>query len=333
MDFHIDEIIVKSALSALQYQRTDGSFPAGHNGPWDDFDTPARVTAHWSILFLKAYEINHVKELLIAAENAGNFLISSVCRPHGYSFYCRDGKNKCNGLIGQAWIFEALISLGIALDKQMYHKVAEEVMLQHTFHARRGLWYNLEIDGTCLGINRTLNQQVWFATQVFRLSKIMQNKILEDRARHFFRNLPKHIHSNGKYITHYVYPLSVFRSQEVARGYLSFLLTGLADAYSLEPTLIAKKVLKKIKKSLHYLCNNKIKLNNKYCWFYNVTGFEVAYSINTFGYVCKISSLEWAKEQLERSFDFKTWRMDKNTADANILASRVYEAARIADMK
>ena len=35
----------------------------GHNGPWNDLDTPVRVTAHWSILLLKGYALTRDKKM------------------------------------------------------------------------------------------------------------------------------------------------------------------------------------------------------------------------------------------------------------------------------
>ena len=39
------ELIVRTAEVGVALQAEDGSFPAGHNGPYRDPETPARTTA------------------------------------------------------------------------------------------------------------------------------------------------------------------------------------------------------------------------------------------------------------------------------------------------
>ena len=55
----VNDLIRTSAVQALSLQRQDGSFPPGHNGPWNDVDTPARVTAHWLVLLTTAYRVTN----------------------------------------------------------------------------------------------------------------------------------------------------------------------------------------------------------------------------------------------------------------------------------
>ena len=52
----INDLIVNVAKTGLLLQKEDGSFEQGHNGPRNDEDTPTRVSAHWAMLFLKAYQ-------------------------------------------------------------------------------------------------------------------------------------------------------------------------------------------------------------------------------------------------------------------------------------
>ncbi len=167
----LNEVLIRSSSAALALQREDGSFPEGHNGPWNDLDTPVRVTANWSILLLKGYTLTRDKIMRDAALRAGDYLTNSKCRPHCFSFFCRKTKNKnqCNGLIGQAWAIEALIELGKELKKNRYLQIAEDVIMKHRFNEKHCLWHNLEIDGKNLHINRTLNQQIWFSLMAHKI--------------------------------------------------------------------------------------------------------------------------------------------------------------------
>lgn len=323
------KIIVKSALSGLGLQNIDGSFRPGHNGPWNDLDTPARVTAHWSIIFLEAYKLTQNKKFKKAAIKAGEYLLSEECWPHKFSFFCRrkeSKKNFCNGLIGQAWVIEALIKFGEELKELKFLQVAEEVILKHDFNEKKGLWYNLEIDGRRLNLNRTLNQQIWFAALAYRLGKITNSQVILNRIAIFLKKLPKNLHFNGRYIAHLVHPLSNFVYKEEAKGYLSFTLAGLAHLYNLNHSIIERGIIQKIQKSIDFLNKKLFSTKNKYCWSYNPTGIETAYVLNSFPELISIKSgKEWLGEQLKRHFNFQTNLMNIDTPDPEILCARIYE--------
>jgi len=323
----LHNILVKSALSGLKLQRKDGSFCPGHNGPWNDLDTPARVTAHWCLTFIKAYELTKDSRFKRAAKKAGIYLTSKKCRPYGFSFFCRNTKNKCNGLIGQAWVIEALIRLGSFLKDGKYFEIAEDVILKHAFNENLCLWHNLEIDGRRLNLNRTLNQQIWFGAMAYKLACIINNETIMSKAVSFFKNLHKHMRFNGKHITHLIHPLANFIFKKEAIGYLSFSIAGLSHAYKLNPSLINKQVIDYVSKSNEFLNRKIYQSDSKFCWSYNPTGFEAAYAIKTFKLRSSRTSSEWISKQLAKHFDFQSNLMNKNTPDPDTLAARIYEAA------
>lgn len=159
------DLLEKTAKEAIHKQRSDGSLPGGHNGLYNDPETPVRNTAHWLITFLKVYEITNQERSLEAAHNAADYLRTDDARPNGYTFYHRDSdeKNSCNGLIGQAWTIESLAIAADKLDDPELASLAEEVFLLHPFDDQLGLWKSVEIDGQPLGFDGTLNHQLWFA--------------------------------------------------------------------------------------------------------------------------------------------------------------------------
>lgn len=162
----LSDFIILLAGKFMEYQREDGSFPAGHNGPYFDPETPLRNTGYWLITLSKCYRMTGKKRYIKAVRKAADFLRSSTARPHDYSFHHRnmEVKDKCNGLIGQAWTFEALSEASRILGDSKYSKLGEEVFLQHNFNRKTGLWDILEIDGNNLGVDPTFNHQLWFAT-------------------------------------------------------------------------------------------------------------------------------------------------------------------------
>jgi hypothetical protein len=134
-------LIIRSAEKGIKLQKKDGCMPEGNNGPWKFKDTPVRNTSHWLITFLTAYKLTKRKEFKSAAKKCADYLISKKARPYNGPFFCcKDHLVPSNGLIGQAWVIEALILAGIELKNPSYKKTAEEVFLMHPFDEKLGLW-------------------------------------------------------------------------------------------------------------------------------------------------------------------------------------------------
>lgn len=194
-EYTLNEIIFKSAETQMKYQNSDGSLPAGRNGPWQDIDTPVRNTAHCALLFYKAFEISKENRFLKAALSACDYLMSTNVRPYKASFLCfySSSKSQENGLIGQAWVVEPLIFIGRYLNRKDYLDLAQEVLIKHKYNTQLHLWHNLNIDGSIGEINPTFNQQLWFAVMNLLVGYENSNSILLFRAKDFFKNINKNL--------------------------------------------------------------------------------------------------------------------------------------------
>lgn len=159
------QIIIECADVQLErVNSSDGSMPSGQNGPYHDPETPVRNTGHWLITFSRLFEWTGDKKYREAARRCAEYLLSKQARPYGYSFHHRNGhKDYCNGLVGQAWTFEALAEASRLFDDPKYARMAEEVFFQHPFDEEAGLWNRLEIDGHVLPFDSAFNHQLWFA--------------------------------------------------------------------------------------------------------------------------------------------------------------------------
>jgi len=161
---NIYELIFSSAIAGAELQASDGRMPPGSNGPYSDPETPVRNVGHWLIMFSRVYEWTGEERFRASALRCAEFLYSREARPHGFSFHHRNGrKDHCNGLVGQAWTFEALVEASALLCDSHYAHLAEEVFFQHPFNEELGLWKRLEIDGRVLSEDPTFNHQLWFA--------------------------------------------------------------------------------------------------------------------------------------------------------------------------
>ena len=153
----------------------------GHNGPYNDPETPVRNYGHWLIVFSKCYELTGEQMYLEKIKELAEYLISYKARPYGYSFCHRskESKDKCNGLIGQAWTFEALAYASSITKDSKYIECARKVFSQHNFNESLGLWNRLEIDGEVLSVDSTFNHQLWFAASASMLITSRKNEIYE----------------------------------------------------------------------------------------------------------------------------------------------------------
>jgi len=215
----IHELLERSAESALELQREDGSFPPGRNYTYDEPETPVRTTSHWTVTLSEVYDITGKEKFREAADTAVDYLLGDEIRPHGYTYYCRDasGKDHCNGLVGQAGPIRALAHAGPILERQDAIHTAEEVFTIHPFDEELGLWERVEIDGEKLSFDRTLNHQILFAAGSSKLAS--ESDIVADRITTFLNRLPSNmeLHSDGL-IKHYIRPSPVDTVKAVFRG-------------------------------------------------------------------------------------------------------------------
>jgi len=161
----VSEVIVRAVDSMLPTQFPDGSFRHGHNGPYYDEELPIRNTAHIMMLLLKTHEITGVPKYREAAIRALSYLTADERRPMGSTFWVRKNPEKdfSNGLIGQAWVIEALTYAAWQLDDPALNILAGKVFLLHPFDEKTGRWRIVNVDGSYAAVDTTFNHQLWFA--------------------------------------------------------------------------------------------------------------------------------------------------------------------------
>jgi hypothetical protein len=362
------EVIVASAEAALALQRDDGSMPPGHNGPYNDPETPVRNTSHWMLTFLKAHEISGDERFAAAVGHAAAYLMRDELRPYGYTFSHRTKPNKdaCNGVIGSAWAIEALMTVGDQLDVPDAIDLATQVFLVNPFDEETGLWRIIETDGRDFGFDMIFNHQLWFAAAGGLLAQSGNQDIASTVGR-FLDRLESNLtlYSDGL-LYHFAGGKSagesanligrtkIFTARLIKRrrlrtlndddlhyraiGYHSFNLYAfaiLAEAIPDHPFWRSEKFLK----VLHYVDSSSYRDaidENKYGYPYNPPGFEIPYAMSVFSRVLvdndQSGSRTWVSEQLRRCFNFDSRQMSGGTADPVTHAARLYEATRLPDV-
>ncbi len=354
MILNLNELIEKSAATALTHQRNDGAMPAGHNGPYNDPETPVRNTAHFLYLFSDLYQKTGDAQYQLACEKAIDYLSSSEATPFGHTFHCRDkvGKDKCNGLIGQAWVIEALVKASSVFNRKDFYDLAENLFLIHPWDKNVNRWKRVEIEGNILPYDTTFNHQLWFAAAGSLLNK---TKIAMYRALTFLQNIASNVNlykngvifhssSMGKLIDYFkngrkelIRELR-FRNRKRKEKNKLYLKSVGYHGFNLYAFALLKKAFPDEKiwktKTFNKLINvcNDIQFQEKlkyseFGYIYNLSGIEIAYAMETF-FDDKEKVIPWLEIQFKETFDYDSYSFSRGVQDKNTAIARIYEAAR-----
>ena len=219
------DYIKKTAEIFIPEQNKNGSFPAGHNGPYIDPETPVRNTAHWLVTLCYLFKETGESKYRDSAESAADYLLSKEARPMGASFWCRKNPEKdfANGLMGQAWTIEALVYASEVLKRDDCYKLAEEVFILHPWDGKASLWRRVNVDGSYKSFDGTFNHQLWFAAAGAMLKK---TKTAVERADAFLNNVAVNVelYKNGVVCHNSVIDYSLIKSKRSLKNNILFLI-------------------------------------------------------------------------------------------------------------
>lgn len=356
-DMSICQILQRAADHALAVQGNDGAFPAGHNGPYHDPETPVRNTAHLLFLLASLHLRNPRAEYRRAGEAAADYLLSDRARPCGKTSHHRDkpGKDRCNGLIGQAWVIEALVQASKAFQRPDCYVAAEQLFLLHPWNASTALWQRVDVDGTLLPYDNTFNHQLWFAAAAAQLDSTPQAMT---RAARFLERVARQVQTYpdgvifhgsalGRLTDHlrngpgeFVQQLRSRRSKgrqraalyDKSAGYHAFnlyayamLRQALPDASiwgsELVPRLLAACDTPSYQAALE---------RSAFGYRYNVTGIELAYACAVFG-AGEARVRHWLMQQVRHTGAPDGQLLARDASDPNTAAARIYALARLED--
>ncbi len=354
---NINEILVRSAYSVLKFQNSNGAMPAGHNGPYYDPETPVRNTSHWTISFLKTYELTGEIKYKQAAESCLSFLTSPEARPMSATFWHRKNPKKdfSNGIMGQAWTLEALEYAYRKLDDDRFLKIAEEVFLLHPYKPEHKAWQTVNVDGSIRGFDPTFNHQLWFAA-IGSIIAEHGNVLIKDQTDNFLRALPNTMKSypDGVIMHHPTGYLLVSRRERIKASYRDFRVPKQEKEYTYLKSvgyhgfnLYALGLIHNIHPNLPFFSSDlfqsmirvigteKFKRDLKlspYSFPYNPPGFELGFALQKFG--DSNQALYFLKEDYTRSFSQESHQWGKiNPIDSETAAARVYEAYQLENVE
>ena len=369
---NVHDLILVCATSFLKRQNEDGSFPAGHNGPYYDVELPIRNTSHILILLLKAYALTGDDRFIKPARRAAEYIKADERRPMGANFWSRKTPTRdfSNGLIGPAWIIEALTYAAPYFEDLGLRELAANVFLLHPFNPDKGVWQCVNVDGSHAPVDNTFNHQLWFAAAG---NMIDRNPAIKEQVETFMNRLDGNldIYRNGL-ITHHLKThhmsnikfkrrlklkardsLHYFRGDahmdtviNKAIAYHAFNTHGFAllyDRHKDNPFWSSerfKKIIAFIESDLYSKGLNQHLRDkgtesvtlpfNKYGYAYNPPGIEVAHTAQTFEKYFKAKANEIAPMSLNKQLE-RTFSWDTGFMDRNT-DDKVTLASRIYEM-
>lgn len=278
------------------------------------------------------------------------------------TFFCRKNPEKdfCNGVMGQAWIIEALAIAGNKLEDESSIDLARKVFLMHPFDHKAGLWRRVNVDGSYNSFDMTFNHQLWFAASGTLLCKSSDDQI-GCMIREFLDHvLESHLRvdRSGRIVHAITWPSVKSNSINRLRSFLR------------RPYIRQKTDYKMISKEIGYHAFNMYAFsilkqympdhplwksdkflstlgfmdepefiegleNNMYGYSYNLSGFETAFTIQEFRTHFPFSKTEewWVEQQLRRCYNIDKQMLSRSTEDEKTLSARLYEATRLRDVE
>jgi hypothetical protein len=348
-----------------------GHAAPGFNGPHGDPETPVRNTSHWAITFARLYRVTNAPRYLEGAKTCADYLLTSNARPKHKTFHHRNTahKDKCNGLIGQAWSIEALVEATVVTGNDDYRSLGQDVFAMHRFNPEIGLWYRCEVDGQSLPVDPTFNHQLWFAAAASLLDMPQAAAEVEI----FLARLPELcvIYPEGL-ISHPI-PKNIGRAMRLARlskprrlaarlrwglrqwnppptalplagtpehdrcvGYHAFNTYALAMLKEQHPNAPAWK-LEPVPQIIDYLASEAYRralaIEQTYGYRYNPPGFEVPFSLSGLTDMSRKDLTQatswWLDQQFKYSPELIPDSQERSTPLAATLRARAYEVARL----
>ena len=325
-----------------------------------------RNTAHWLITYAHLWKTTGEERYKTLALRFAQYLLGEQAKSRSGAVACVESgaSDHLNGLIGQAWVIEALVYAYETFGGEEYLDCAARIFRSQRFDEMSGFWKRVEPDGTELDYDYTLNHQVWFALSGLMLLRHREDEQIRRETKTHLKRLRKEyfgIHSSGlirhfgamkrprrdflnlyakQYVKYAGLRLKVFKPRKVdiliqEEGYHLFELFGYAHIKALKP---AYKLFdrKDFQKALAYdsdadtlnrrLGTDSPETMNKYAYGYNSPAFEAPFIDLMFsGSAAEEKVLSLLEMQKELCYNPETRCMERHNADPATLTARLYE--------
>lgn len=349
----VSDLIIQSIRSGLSLQITNGSFPSGFNGPYKNPETPLRNTSHWLISCIYAYRVTYDHIFIEAARKALQYIKFEIKKSAYNAVECRlpPTRNKYNGLVGQAWIIEALCEAGKFFSDAESFLIASEISSAFIYSKTLNTWQLPRDANSDIILDRTINHNIWFAASLSMIPHQYSAKA-QLEVNLFLDKLPAQLLTYSNNIIHHSspfyansfptsllrVPLSLSRNflkknsvYQKSVAYHAFNLYGLALIYintksiSLFDKLRVDHLIE-ASTSPEFLAITSF---SKYSYTYNPVGFEMAFTLSVFQSDKINTIISYLFRQISETYNTSSGLFDFQTSDPHTSAARLYEASRL----
>lgn len=337
------EISRYSLMAKCSLDRESACMIPGVNGPYYDLETPVRNSSHWLVTAAVLFETEADDDLRADAEQLLNYLLNNPHMKNGVAIHRqKPGKDWCNGVIGQAWVIEALMVAGQVLKREDAVNRARQLAKAYAFSQTAKAWIKTDPSNGKPRVDYTLNHQLWYAAAIAMLDDAALNAQI-----HTFLDAlhagAMRVRKSG-IISHLFYSSSVkgrllrlryrlaeFRNHNAVTtkevGYHLYNLHPLARLKCHFPThpIFQSSV---IQSALDTAFSDEFLTQldgNKYAYPYNAPAFEYPLIERVFQHQNAASSRAWDK-QLGETYDDGVTGFTRNCPDPMTLNARIYES-------
>lgn len=196
----------ETADDYLELYETQAHANQGHNGPYGHIDTPARNTAHWCITFGYLWKNYGDSKYYNVSRKFADYLVDLCNSSASGAVKCMedDSYNHMNGLMGQAWVIEALVYFFEISNEEKYLDFAKKIFNVPVYNSSQHMWEMVELDGSNIGFDYTFNHQLWFAAVGSLILQHRDDEKIRDQVEDYLDGCVNHlqVHKDGL-IKHY----------------------------------------------------------------------------------------------------------------------------------
>ena len=164
----------------------------GHNGPYMDKETGVRAQSHLIILLSNLDRVgkNRIYESKVNEIISSIFTSSFRLDQIVFVQRVKPGKDEVNGVIGIAWVIEALCAAYEVYKNNEAKAFLEKVEDNICFNSDRGLWYRpVDLNSKYINtIDETFNHQLWLAYALVYKCTVLEQP-LSANLQNFFKRL------------------------------------------------------------------------------------------------------------------------------------------------
>lgn len=352
--------------------------PTGMNGPYCNPETEIRMTCHWLILCCD-YFSNQIKEDIVCRERVRQTieelsikLSNEITNTNGSLTQTNSNRiaiDYSNGVIGDAWVIEALCKAYSLINNPYLLEAAIELLKRHKFNSRHSLWHRVSTNGDKLRIDQTFNHQLWFCAAASEVLLVSNDPEVRKQVDSFLIQIERNIMLLGDgLIYHPISRKCDFRSHmsiffrefysnirlaadsrvafknvhsnysmiNKSIGYQTFCLYAFSilkenlPKHDFWKSNIYSKI---IKYSFSEDFLSQLHYEKNYGYSYNVSGFELAYAFYVNKDMLRLENNDfiysYIKKQLDHNYNLRNFEVKSHIKDPVTADARLYELTRI----